>query len=57
MLVIVVFYGKCFLIDRKTVLSNLDFQYEGTEESISNGVLYDIYSNSDGDYFAVKEDE
>ena len=47
----VAFYGRCFIVDRVTVLNDLQYQYEGTEDG------YDIYSNDDGDYFAVKEDE
>ncbi len=47
----VVFYGNCFVVHRETVLHDLQYQYEGTEDG------YDIYSNDDGDYFAVKEDE
>lgn len=47
----VLFYGKCKLVARKVVLSDLDYQYEETIDG------YDIYSNTDGDYFAVKEDE
>lgn len=52
----VTFYGKCYLITRETVLHDLHYQYEGTETGY-NGIDYDIYSNDDGDYFAVKEDE
>lgn len=47
----VIFYGKCYLTTRETVLNDLQYQYEGTEDG------YDIYSNDDGDYFAVKENE
>ena len=49
------FYGWCQVSDRETVLSDLDFQYEGTENGLSVPGRYDVYSNSDGDYFAVKE--
>ena len=51
------FYGWCQVTDRETVLSDLDYQYEGTEIGLSVPGRYDIYSNCDGDYFAVKEDE
>lgn len=47
----VLFYGKCELVSRNVVLSDLDYQYEETIDG------YDIYSNDAGDYFAVKEDE
>lgn len=47
----VLFYGKCELVSRDVVLSDLDYQYEETVDG------YDIYSNTDGDYFAVREDE
>ena len=47
----VLLYGHCELVSRDVVLSDLDYQYEETSEG------YDIYSNSDGDYFAVKEEE
>lgn len=53
----VTFYGWCQVTDRETVLSDLDYQYEGTEIGLSVPGRYDVYSNSDGDYFAVKEDE
>ena len=52
----VTFYGNCTITSRKVVLENLEYQYEGTEIAI-NGELYDVYSNDDGDYFAVKENE
>ena len=55
--VLVNFYGRCFLVERSVVLNDLDYQYEGTEESCTSPGRYDVYSNSDGDYFAVKEDE
>ena len=47
----VLFYGKCKLVSRNVVLSDLDYQYEETIDG------YDIYSNTDGDYVAVREDE
>lgn len=46
-------YGWCQVVDRKTVLQDLDYQYEGTDYDAG----YDIYSNEDGDYFAVREDD
>lgn len=52
----VTFYGKCYLTTRKTVLDDFQYQYEGTETGY-DGCEYDIYSNYDGDYFAVKENE
>ena len=50
-------YGRCFLVSRSVVLSDLDYQYESTEDCITCDERYDIYSNEDGDYFAVKEGE
>lgn len=47
------FYGWCYLATRAEVLGSLDYQYEETNYDFG----YDIYSNEDGDYFAVKEDE
>ena len=47
------FYGWCYLATRAEVLGSLDYQYEETNYDFG----YDIYSNDDGDYFAVKEDE
>lgn len=47
------FYGWCYLVSRQEVLSSLDYQYEETNYDFG----YDIYSNEDGDYFAVKEGE
>ena len=55
--VVVSGYGRCFLVNRDEVLNDLDYQYESTEECCTEPCRYDIYSNSDGDYFAVKEDE
>ena len=52
----VYFYGKCYLTTRETVLTDLQYQYEGTANGY-NGFRYDIYSNDDGDYFAVREEE
>ena len=49
----VIFYGKCELTTRETVLSDLQYQYEGTEGCMDDLMEYDIYSNEDGDYFAV----
>ena len=46
-------YGWCKVVNRETVLQDLDYQYEGTDHDAG----YDIYSNDDGDYFAVKEGE
>ena len=46
-------YGWCRSVDRNTVLQDLDYQYEGTDYDAG----YDIYSNDDGDYFAVKESD
>ena len=48
----VTFYGKCYLTTRETVLHDLQYKYEGTETG-NDGCEYDIYSNDDGDYFAV----
>lgn len=47
------FYGKCELTTRETVLSDLQYQYEGTECCRDDMMAYDVYSNDDGDYFAV----
>ena len=52
----VIFYGKCLLVSRSVVLGDLDYQYEVTEEGC-DGLRYDIYSNYDGDCFAVREDD
>lgn len=49
----IAFYGWCYLTTRAVVLGSLDYQYEGTD--YDDG--YDIYSNDNGDYFAVKEDD
>lgn len=54
--IMVLFYGKCTITTRKVVLESLEYQYEGTEDGY-DGVTYDIYSNDEGDYFAVKENE
>ena len=43
-------YGWCQVVDRETVLQDLDYQYEGTDYIQG----YDIYSNEDGDYFCCK---
>lgn len=54
------YYGECQVVNRETVLRDLQYQYEGTEFGVGpeNDICYyDIYSNDDGDYFAVKEDE
>lgn len=48
-------YGWCQVVDRETVLNDLDYQYEDTDYVGYDA--YDVYANSDGDYFAVKEDE
>lgn len=49
----VTFYGKCILTELNTVLSDLQYQYEGTECG-PDMMAYDIYSNEDGDYYAVR---
>ena len=49
----IAFYGWCTVVSRSVVLGSLDYQYEGTDYDAG----YDIYSNDDGDYFAVKENE
>lgn len=51
--VLIPFYGWCYLVMRAEVLGSLEYQYEETNYDCG----YDIYSNDDGDYFAVKEDE
>ena len=50
------FYCECKVVTRDVVLNDLDYQYESTEPGFDH-FMYDVYSNSDGDYFAVKEDE
>ena len=50
------FYRECKVVTREVVLNDLDYQYESTEPGFDHN-MYDVYSNSDGDYFAVKENE
>ena len=46
-------FGWCYVVDRETVLQDLSYQYEDTDRVAG----YDVYSNDDGEYFAVKEDK
>lgn len=53
--VTVLVYGRCELVERETVLNDLQYQYEGTV--YGSGRLYDVYSDEDGNYVCVPEDE
>ena len=50
-------YHTCEQVSRDTVLNDLDYMYEDTVTCYENGQRYDVYSDHDGNYVCVKEDE
>ena len=50
-------YHECKVVTRYEVLNDLDYMYEDTVSSNDTRVMYDVYSDLDGNYVCVKEDE
>lgn len=50
-------YHECRIVTRYEVLNDIGYMYEDTVSSNNIGVMYDVYSDLDGNYVCVKKGE